>query len=214
MSIRVIIADDHKIVREGLRSILQHDLKMDVVGQASNGRGAIELARELNPDVVIMDISMPDLNGMEATRRILEENSSIEIIALSMHSDERFVSEMLKAGASGYLLKDCALDELERAIRTVLAHQTYISPAIAGTVVKDYVHHLSNKQPSVLTPREREVLQMIAEGKSAKQIAHQLNVSIKTVEAHRKHIMEKLDIYTVAELTKYAIRAGVTHLEP
>ena len=119
MSIRVLIADDHKIVREGLRSILQHDLKMDVVGQAENGRKTIELARELKPDVVIMDISMPDLNGMEATRLILEESSSIKVVALSMHSDERFVSEMLKAGASGYLLKDCALDELDRAIRKI-----------------------------------------------------------------------------------------------
>ena len=181
MAIRIIIADDHKIVREGIKSILQHDLKMNVVGQADNGRATIELAKELLPDVVIMDITMPDLNGMEATRRILEENSSIKVIALSMHSDERFVSEMLKAGASGYLLKDCALDELERAIRTVMANQTYISPAIAGTVVRDYVHQLSNKQPSVLTPREREVLQMIAEGKSAKQIAYQLKVSVKTV---------------------------------
>ena len=213
MKIRIVIADDHKIVREGLRSILLHDLKMDVVGQAANGRVAIELAKELNPDVVIMDISMADLNGMEATRRILEENSSIKVIALSMHSDERFVAEMLKAGASGYLLKDCALDELDRAIRTVMAHQTYISPTVAGTVVKDYVHRLSDKQSSVLTPKEREVLQMIAEGRSAKQIAYQLKVSIKTVEAHRKHIMEKLDIYSVAELTKYAIRAGVTLLE-
>ncbi len=213
MSIRVLIADDHKIVREGLRSILEHDLKMDVVGQAENGRKTIELARELNPDVVIMDISMPDLNGMEATRLILEENSSIKVVALSMHSDERFVSEMLKAGASGYLLKDCALDELDRAIRAVLKNQTYISPAIAGTVVKEYVHRLAARRPSVLTSREREVLQMIAEGKSAKQIAYQLKISIKTVEAHRKHIMEKLDIYSVAELTKYAIRAGVTFLE-
>jgi DNA-binding NarL/FixJ family response regulator len=186
---------------------------MEVVGQAENGRATIELARKLNPDIVIMDISMPDLNGMDATRRILEENSSIKVVALSMHSDERFVSEMLKAGASGYLLKDCALDELDRAIRTVLANQTYISPTIAGTVVKDYVHQLETGRPSVLSPREREVLQMIAEGKSAKQIAYQLKVSIKTVEAHRKHIMEKLDIYSVAELTKYAIRAGVTFLE-
>jgi DNA-binding NarL/FixJ family response regulator len=213
LSIRVLIADDHKIVREGLRSILQHDLRMEVVGQAEDGRATIELAKKFRPDVVIMDISMPDLNGMEATRRILEENPSIKVVALSMHSDERFVSEMLKAGASAYLLKDCALDELDRAIRTVMAKQTYISPVIAGTVVKEYVQQLELKRPAVLSPREREVLQMISEGKSAKQIAYQLKVSIKTVEAHRKHIMEKLEIYSVAELTKYAIRAGVTFLE-
>jgi DNA-binding NarL/FixJ family response regulator len=213
MSIRVLLVDDHKIVREGLRSILQHDLKMDVIAQADTGAAAVELAATLNPDLVIMDISMPDLNGMEATRRILGENPSMKVIALSMHSDERFVAEMLKAGASAYLLKECALDELDRAIHAVMASQTYISPAIAGAVVKDYLQHLAKKQSSVLTPREREVLQLIAEGKSAKQAAFQLNVSVKTVETHRKHIMEKLDIFTVAELTKYAIRAGVTFLE-
>ncbi len=213
MNVRVIIADDHKIVREGLRSILRHELKTEILAQAANGREAVRLAKELNPDVVIMDVSMPDLNGMEATRLILEENPSIRIIALSMHSDERFVSEMLRAGASAYLLKDCALEELERAIRTVMSRQTYISPAVAGSVVKEYVQHLSVGRSSVLTPKEREVLQMIAEGKSSKQIAHTLHVSIKTVESHRKHIMEKLDIYSVAELTKYAIRAGVTQLE-
>ncbi|TLY27426.1 MAG: response regulator transcription factor [Ignavibacteria bacterium] len=213
MGVRIIIADDHQIVREGLRSILQHDLNIDVVGLAENGRTTIELAKELKPDIVIMDISMPDLNGMEATRRILEENPAIKVIALSMHSDQQFVSEMLKAGASAYLLKDCALDELERAIRSVMGRQIYISPTVAGSVVKDYVHHLSKEKSSVLTSREREVLQLIAEGKSAKQIAYQLKVSVKTIEGHRMHIMEKLDIYSVAELTKYAIRAGVTFLE-
>jgi DNA-binding NarL/FixJ family response regulator len=213
MGLRIIIADDHQIVREGLRSILQHDLNLDVVGLAENGRTTIELARRLNPDIVIMDISMPDLNGMEAARRITEENPAIKVIALSMHSDQRFVSEMLKAGASAYLLKDCALDELERAIRFVKGGQIYISPTVAGSVVKDYVHHLSKEKSSILTSREREVLQLIAEGKSAKQIAYELAVSVKTIEGHRKHIMEKLDIYSVAELTKYAIRAGVTFLE-
>jgi len=213
MGVRIIIADDHQIVREGLRSILQHDLDINVVGLAENGRAAIELAKELNPDIVIMDISMPDLNGMEATRRIIEENPAIKVIALSMHSDQQFVTEMLKAGASAYLLKDCALDELERAIRSVIARQIYISPTVAGSVVKDYVHHLSEDKSSVLTSREREVLQLIAEGKSAKQVAYQLKVSVKTIEGHRQHIMEKLDIYSVAELTKYAIRAGVTFLE-
>ncbi len=216
MKTRVILADDHAIVREGLRSILENELGMIVLAQAESGRTAIELTLKLRPDVVIMDISMPDLNGMEATSRILAEVAGVRIIALSMHADKRYVAEMLKAGASGYLLKHSALDELERAIQTVLAGKTYVSPAIAGVMVKDYVEHLKAKTeglPALLTPKEREVLQLIAEGKSTKEIAGKLNVSVPTVETHRQHIMEKLNLHTVAELTKFAIREGLTSLE-
>ena len=216
MTTRVILADDHAIVREGLRSILENELRMNVVAQAENGWDAVELALKLRPDVMIMDISMPDLNGIEATRRIVAEASTVRIIALSMHADKRYVAEMLKAGASGYLLKHSALDELERAIRTVLSGKTYVSPSIAGVMVKDYIDHLkaaSQGMLAQLTVKEREVLQLLAEGKSTKEIAGKLNVSVPTIETHRLHIMEKLDIHTVAELTKFAIREGLTSLE-
>lgn len=216
MAVRVLLGDDHKIVREGLRSILENELHMEVVGQGEDGRTVVELAKKLNPDVVIMDISMPELNGIEATRQILANAPDIKVIALSMYSDKRYISEMLSAGASGYLLKHCALDELELAIQTVLARKTYISPDIAGEVVQDYVQHLSATQPSQpvsLTAKEREVLQLIAEGKSTKEIASTLHVSIPTIDTHRQHIMEKLQLFTVAELTKFAIRQGYTSLE-
>ncbi len=216
MSIRILLADDHKITRQGLRSLLDKEFDMEVVAEAEQGRTAVRLVRELLPDVVIMDVSMPDLNGMEATRQIVGEFSNIKIVALSMHSDSLFVTEMLRSGASGYLLKDCAFEELARAIRTVVAGKTYLSPSISGVVVDDYLHRLSKAVLSgseVLTDREREVLQLLAEGKSTKQIALKLHISVKTVETHRRQIMDKLDIHTVAELTKYAIRKGLTSLE-
>jgi len=214
--IRILLADDHKLVREGLRSILENELHMAVIGQAESGRAIIDLARTLKPDVVIMDISMPDLNGIEATRQIVAELAGVRIIALSMHSDKRYVSEMLSAGASGYLLKHSAVDELELAIRTVLANKIYVSPDIAGIVVQDYLQHLASAgaaRPSQLTSREREILQLIAEGRSTKDIAAMLHVSIPTIDTHKQHIMEKLDLHSVAELTKYAVRAGLTSLE-
>ena len=216
MSIRILLADDHKITRQGLRSLLEKQPDMEVVAEAEEGRTAVRLVRELVPNVVIMDVSMPDLNGMEATRRIVAEFPNVKIIALSMHSDSLFVTEMLRSGASGYLLKDCAFEELERAIRTVMANKTYLSPSISGVVVDDYLHRLSKADFSnseVLSDREREVLQLVAEGKSTKQIALKLHISTKTVETHRRQIMNKLDIHTVAELTKYAIRKGLTSLE-
>jgi DNA-binding NarL/FixJ family response regulator len=163
-----------------------------------------------------MDVTMPDLNGIEATRQILAGLPSIKVIALSMHSDNLFVSEMLKSGASGYLLKDCAFEELARAIHVVVDGKTYLSPAISEVVVDDYLHHLTRTEPpdsKVLTGREREVLQLIAEGNSTKQVALKLHVSVKTVETHRRQIMGKLKIHTIAELTKYAIRQGLTSLE-
>ena len=216
MSIRILLADDHKITRQGLRSLLDKQSDMEVVAEAEEGRTTVRLVRELLPDVVIMDVSMPDLNGMEATRQIKGEFGDVKIVALSMHSDSLFVTEMLKSGASGYLLKDCAFEELARAIRTVVAGKTYLSPSISGVVVNDYLHRLSKADFSgldVLTSREREVLQLLAEGKSTKQIALKLHISVKTVETHRRQIMNKLDIHTVAELTKYAIRKGLTSLE-
>ncbi len=216
MSIRILLADDHKITRQGLRSLLDENDDIEVLAEAENGRDAVELARKLNPDVIIMDVSMPDLNGVEATRQIIQDNHDVRVIALSMHSDTLFVSEMLKSGASGYLLKDCAFQELEQAIRTVMDGKAYLSPSISGVVVEDYLHRLSKVDMStseVLTDREREVLQLIAEGQSTKQVALKLHISAKTVETHRRQIMNKLDMHTVAELTKYAIRKGLTALE-
>ncbi len=216
MSIRIVLADDHKITRQGLRSLLDEQPDMKVVAEAEEGRTTLRLVRELSPDVVIMDVTMPDLNGIEATRQIVGEFDNVKIVALSMHSDTLFVTEMLKSGASGYLLKDCAFEELARAIRAVVAGKIYLSPTISGVVVDDYLHRLSKvdfSDSEVLTNREREILQLMAEGKSTKQIALKLHISVKTVETHRRKIMNKLDIHTVAELTKYAVRKGLTSLE-
>ena len=216
MTIRIMLADDHQIVRHGLRSLIAAEPDMEVVGEADNGRLALKLVRELAPDVVIMDISMPDLNGIEATRQILAENPVVKIIALSMHSYSLFVLNMLKAGASGYLLKDCALEELVRAVRTVAAKKTYLSPGVSDIVIRDFISGggaSGSTAYSVLTTREREVLQLMAEGKNTLQIAESLCVSTKTVEAHRKTLMNKLDLHNVADLTKYAIRQGLTSVE-
>jgi DNA-binding NarL/FixJ family response regulator len=216
MSLKILLADDHRIMRAGLRSLLGKEPDMKVVAEAADGRTAVRMAREVSPDVVIIDITMPDLNGVEATHQILTELPSAKVIALSMHSDEQFVSGMLKAGASGYLLKDCAADELVQAIRAVLGGETYLSPKIASIVVEDYRRELSKdeltKAPE-LTAREREVLQLVAEGETSKKIAAQLHVSVKTIEAHRQQIMDKLGIHTVAGLTKYAIRKGITSIQ-
>jgi two-component system response regulator NreC len=216
--IKVILADDHQIVRHGLRSLLSAEPDIEVVGEADNGRAVVRLVQELSPHVVIMDISMPDLNGIEATRQILSDFSGVKVIALSMHSDSLFVLNMFKAGASGYLLKDCALEELVKAVRTVMNRKIYLSPSISDIVVKDFVigwspEDSSTSAYSILTAREREVLQLMAEGKTTNQIAESLCISVKTVEAHRKQLMTKLDIHSVAELTKYAIRQGLTTLE-
>jgi len=216
MSIRVLLVDDHKIVRDGLRSLIEKQDGIQVIGEAEDGRTALRLADELSPDVVILDIGIPDLNGIEAAKRIVGEHPDIKVIGLSMHSEKRFVSEMLKAGASGYLLKDCAFEELTRGINAVVADEICLSPQITSTVIEDYVDRLATGgtvDPSGLSPREREVLQLLAEGKSAKQIAFLLEVSVKTIETHRQNIMRKLDIYSVAELTKYAIREGLTSIE-
>jgi DNA-binding NarL/FixJ family response regulator len=215
MSIKIVLADDHKIVRDGLRSLLENQQDIEVVAEAEDGRTTVKQAQKFSPDVIIMDISMHDLNGIEATRQIIARAPGVKVLALSMHSDKRFVTGMLRAGASGYLLKESAFRELVNAIRVVALNQTYLSPRIAGMVTEDYVHHLSATNSSTrltLTAREREVLQLLAEGKSTKQMAAHLHVSVKTIETHRQKIMDKLDIYSVAELTKYAIREGLTSL--
>ncbi|MEW6192922.1 MAG: response regulator transcription factor [Bacillota bacterium] len=216
MSTRIILADDHKIVRDGLAALLAKVPGLEVVAEAADGRTAVRLAREMLPDVVIMDISMPDLNGIEATRQIVAEVSGVKVIALSMHSGRRLVMEVFKAGASGYLFKDCAFEELASAIRSVVAGDTYLSPKIAGVMVKELATQSLTDTPvafSVLTAREREVLQLLAEGKTTKKIASLLHLSTKTVETHRQQIMKKLNIHSVAELTRFAIREGLVSLD-
>ena len=216
MSIKIILADDHKIVRDGLRSLLEKHSGMEVIAEAADGRKALKLVRELKPDVIVMDITMPDLNGIEATRQITSGYPNVNVIALSVHSDKRFVLGMLQAGATGYLLKDCAFEELADAFRAVVESHTYLSPEISDIVIKDYVCQSvapNRAVTSSLTTREREVLQLMAEGSATKTIASTLNVSVKTVETHRLHIMNKLNTRSVAELTKYAIREGLTSLE-
>jgi two-component system response regulator NreC len=213
MSIKVLVADDHQIMREGLRAMLEKEHDIVVLGEAEDGRMIERLARDLAPDVIIMDVAMPDLNGIEATRQIVAELPGVKIIALSMHDDRRFVLNMLKAGAAGYMLKDSAFTDLAKAIRMVMSGKTYLSHEVTDIVVKDYV---SSSQPAessafqLLSPREREVLQLLAEGKTSALIGEKLHISVKTVETHRQQIMVKLKIRSVAELTKYAIREGLT----
>jgi DNA-binding NarL/FixJ family response regulator len=211
---RVLLADDHKILRQGLRTLLEREKDIQIVGEADNGRSSVKLTGELAPDVVIMDVAMPDLNGIDATRHITQADPRTRVLALSMHSDGRYVRGMLQAGARGYILKDCAAEELTHAIRTVMAGQVYVSPGVTGTIVNDYVRQLTAAdQPAILTRREREVLQLLAEGGSTANIAAGLHLSVKTIETHRKRIMDKLDLRSIAELTKYAIREGITTVD-
>jgi DNA-binding NarL/FixJ family response regulator len=215
MTVRILIADDHKILREGLKSLLEKQPEFAVVAEAQDGLSAISAAKKHKPDIAILDIGMPDLNGIEVTRRIRSELAETRVIALSMHADRRFVMGILEAGANGYLLKDSAFAELITAVTAVAKGKMYLSPSIAETVVKNSLEKLDRKDEGssvLLSGREREVLQMIAEGKSTKEIALKLFVSTKTVETHRKQIMDKLNIRTVAGLTKYAIREGLTSL--
>ena len=215
MTLRVLVVDDHRIVREGLVTLLERQPGLQVVAQAETGAQAVKLARELAPDVVIMDISLPDLNGVEATRQILARPTRTKVIALSMHTDRRFVIESLKAGASAYLLKDAAFDELSQAIAAVVKGGTYLSSKISDLLIREYSRKKRSGEStaySLLTGRERQVLQLLAEGKATKQIAGSLGVSVKTIETFRQQIMNKLDLHSVAELTKYAIREGITTL--
>ncbi len=216
MKLRILIADDHRIMREGLRSLLEKQPGMEVIAEADNGRTTVQLSRKFKPDVVLMDIIMPDLNGIEATRQIVNDVPGIKVVALSMHSDSKFVTEMLSVGASGYLLKDSAFEELGNALHTVMKNQTYLSPKIADLVATNNLSNTPIKDsliPQCLTNREREVLKLFAEGKTTKEIASCLYLSIKTIETHRKKIMDKLGFNNIAELTKYAIREGLTSLD-
>jgi DNA-binding NarL/FixJ family response regulator len=216
MGLRIIIADDHKIMREGLRTLLEKHDDFKIIAEAGDGRTTVRITDELKPDLVVMDTIMPDLNGIEATRQIKTRNPGIKIIALSMYSDKQFVMQMLQAGASGYILKDCAFKELVYAIQSVVDGYIYLSPKINTILLKEKLFEPKEIRPSVFTllsAREREVLQLLAEGKSTKEIAEALFVSIKTIETHRQQIMSKLNIHSVAGLTKYAIREGMTSAE-
>jgi DNA-binding NarL/FixJ family response regulator len=215
-SIRILLADDHKIVRDGLKSLIENEADMEVIAEAENGRKTVQLAQKLHPNVVIMDVSMPDMNGIDATRKIMEETPGVRIIGLSMHSDRRYVLGMLEAGACGYLLKDCAFEELVTAIRNVAGGNTYLCPKISEVVLKAYLDksYESHHAPCTeLTPRERDVLQLLAEGMAAKEIASHLNMSIKTVDTHRRNMMIKLNVRSIAELTKYAVREGLVSID-
>jgi DNA-binding NarL/FixJ family response regulator len=208
----VLIADDHQILREGLRSLLQNEPDIEVLGEAKTGHEAVSQTMALHPDVVIMDVAMPDLSGMEATRQIVAEAPSAKVVALSMHSDRRFVNGMLTAGARGYLLKDSAFDELALSIRRVMQGEVFLGTGITGLVVDQLMSDRS-KRKRALTQRETEVLQLLASGKSTADIAQSLELSVKTVETHRRQVMHKLELHSVAELTKYAIRSGLTSVD-
>lgn len=216
MTVRILLVDDHKILREGLHSMLEKQADIEVVGEAGDGAMAIRLARELKPDVIVMDVEMHGMDGIDATRWISQEIRDAKIVALSMYPKKSFVIEMLKAGAAGYILKEYAFSELVNAINTVMADEIYLCPKVASIVVGSYVR--SQLEPgsssgTLLTSREREVLKLLAEGKPSKEVALLLNVSIKTVDACRRLIMQKLNVRSVAELVKYAIREGLTSLD-
>lgn len=215
MTVKLIVADDHTLMREALCNKLDSKHDLEVIVQADDGRQAIELCQKHVPELIIMDVSMPDLNGVEATKRIHDNNPNIKIIALSMHSEQKFVTDMLKAGASGYLNKACRFEELLEAINVVISGEIYLDRSIGTKVIKDYLSSLSQKKDGnseILTSREREVLQMVAEGKSSKEVAFKLGIEEHTIVKHRQNIMNKLDIRDVPGLTKYAIREGIISL--
>jgi DNA-binding NarL/FixJ family response regulator len=215
MTTKVVLVDDHRMFREGLRALLSRVEDVEVVGEAENGQEALAIIEKLRPDLVLMDIAMAGLNGVDATRAIRRQFPDCAVLAVSMHADRHYVVNMLQAGAAGYLLKDNAFAELKQAIETVKAKRAYLSPQIAKTVVDDYMGAARGQRGAAnasLTPHERVVLQLISEGRSTKDIASRLGVSVKTIESHRKHIMDKLSLYSVAELTKYAVREGLTSI--
>jgi DNA-binding NarL/FixJ family response regulator len=216
MTITILLADDHRLFRDGLRPLLTAQTDMTVVAEADDGLTALELARAHRPDIAVLDVTMPGLNGIEVARHLQQELPGVRTVILSMHSDRRFVLEALRAGARGYLLKDAAIGELVTALRAVHGGQVHLGAAVGEQVVRDYVHLADADEGSafaVLSAREREVLQMLAEGLATKEIAGRLHLSAKTVESHRKAVMDKLEIRSIAELTKYAIREGLTRLD-
>ena len=217
MNSRILIADDHRMMREGLRALIENEPEMTIVGEAADGKNTVSLAAKLAPNVVIMDVAMPDLNGIEATRRIVRDAPNIKVVGLSGHLDRRFVTEMLKAGASAYILKQTAYEELIRAIREVVKGNTYLSPEVTRGLVDAHVRATpkAGESPAfaTLSEREREVLQLLSEGQSTKEMADRLRVSVKTIDTHRWNIMQKLDLHSVAGLTKYAIREGLTSID-
>lgn len=206
--IRILLADDHKILRKGVRMLIDSQEDMEVVGEARTGREAIEEARKLAPDIVVMDVSMPELNGIESTRQICDELTHTKVLALSMHKDSVYVREILRAGARGYLVKDSEDDDLLKAIRSVHRGEAFLSPAISDAVLTDYRKHVSNPV-DLLTSREREILMMVAEGKTNKEIANILNLSVYTVESHRGSVMEKLNLHNTGDIVRFAIRNGL-----
>lgn len=217
MTIRILLADDHKILREGLKKLIEEEDNLEVIGESKNGPDTVRLTQKLKPDLIIMDISMPELSGIEATRRILKEIPGIKVIALSMHSDSRYVMDMLEVGAKGYLLKDCAFDEIIHAIHAVIEGKTYLSPGVTDIVVDSSLGKMG-KQPtnparSLLSSREIEILQLLSEGARTKDIAEKLFISQKTVETHRRNIMTKLKLDNIADLVRFAIREGLTTID-
>lgn len=214
--IRVLLADDHRMMREGLRALLERQGDIEVLGEAADGRQAVRLATQLCPDVVVMDVSMPLLNGIEATRQIRRACPAVRVLVLTVHEGEDYVAQLLVAGASGYLVKRAGGDELVDAVRAVHRGQAFLHPAVAKVVIEDYVHRLQTGEGlsahDVLTDREREILQLIAEGYTSREIADLLHLSIKTVQNHRSKIMNKLDLHDRGELIKYAIQQGIIHL--
>lgn len=216
MSIRIVLVDDHELVRDGIGALLHTQPELRVVGVASNGREALRVVKTTSPDIIVMDVSMPEMNGIEATRQILQQQPGAKVLALSVHSDNNFVIEMLRAGAAGYLLKDSAFNELIQAIQVIMRGHSYLTPSLTSAVVRDYVDRLPDRERapgSTLTGREREVLQLVAEGKTTREIADLLHLSARTVETHRQNIMSKLDKPTLADLIKYALREGLTSLD-
>ena len=212
--IKIVIADDHELFREGLASLLKKQKRFEIVGEAKNGLDAIEMASTLNPEIIIMDIEMPELNGLDATRKILKTNSGVKILALSRHYEKKYVSEMFAAGAAGYILKDSAVEELIKAVDTIIDGEVYCSPSLIGVVIQGY-KSLANKEESLidtLTGREKEILILIASGRQLKEIAFELDISYKTVAFHRKQLMEKLKVYSDVDLTKIAIKEELVSL--